>query len=256
MEHRRSATASADRVDPLRRVHRPGAVRARRGLLRDRRWRGPWRRRLPDQPRGRAAVRRRAWREYLDRRWEATGLSRPVRGGRGRRRARARWRCRCWRRRPACAAALRYVLVERSEDLRRASPSTWRWGTPSRCSDRRRLRIRGPGARPGRARLLCSLEDLPVEPFDGVVIANELLDNVAVPAGRAPGRRLARGAGRPRRRPSSSSCSVPLDERERPALDQLRARRAARARGCRCSRRRCDWLRRALSIAGARFGRW
>ena len=69
---------------------------------------------------------------------------------------------------PACAGALRYLCVERSAVLR----------------DRQRehLPIRSPlevvdGSLPGP--LVGQLAELPDGPFDGVVIANELLDNLA-----------------------------------------------------------------------------
>ncbi len=69
---------------------------------------------------------------------------------------------------PACAGALRYLCVERSAALR----------------DRQRehLPIRSPlevvdGSLPGP--LVGQLAELPDGPFDGVVIANELLDNLA-----------------------------------------------------------------------------
>ena len=61
--------------------------------------------------------------------------------------------------RPACAGALRYVLVERSTALRRAHGELLE--QPA-----------GPGAR------LESLGDLPEEPMTGLIIANELLDNL------------------------------------------------------------------------------
>ena len=80
---------------------------------------------------------------------------------------------------PECAPALRYVLVERSEALRRRQSEHLPLGAP--------FEILGPTVDPedpvpsptvGTGPLLCSLEDLPSEPVDGVVLANELLDNV------------------------------------------------------------------------------
>ena len=61
--------------------------------------------------------------------------------------------------RPACAGALRYVLVERSAALRRAHED---------------LLERPPGPCAG----LESRADLPVGPVTGMVVANELLDNL------------------------------------------------------------------------------
>ena len=82
---------------------------------------------------------------------------------------------------PDCSPALRYVLVERSAALRR----------------RRRLPLEpaglvlgpvgpggaaageeGPRPEPGAGPLLASLAELPVGPLTGVVLANELLDNL------------------------------------------------------------------------------
>ena len=71
--------------------------------------------------------------------------------------------------RPACAEALRYVLVERSAALRRAHEE---------LIDRS----------PGPCARLESVADLPPGPVTGVIIANELLDNL-------PCRLLERTAG-------------------------------------------------------------
>lgn len=80
---------------------------------------------------------------------------------------------------PECTPALRYVLVERSESLRARQAEHLPLSAP--------FEILGPGVDPedpvpspteGTGPLLCSLEDLPSEPVDGVVLANELLDNV------------------------------------------------------------------------------
>ena len=62
--------------------------------------------------------------------------------------------------RPACAGALRYVLVERSTALRRAHEDL----------------LERP---PGPCVRLDSLADLPEAPITGVVLANELLDNLS-----------------------------------------------------------------------------
>lgn len=82
---------------------------------------------------------------------------------------------------PACATALRYVLVERS--------AAWR--------DRQGRRLplepaglvlgpavvtdvdQGPEVVPGLGPLVTSLTEFPAGPFEGVVLANELLDNLA-----------------------------------------------------------------------------
>ena len=82
--------------------------------------------------------------------------------------------------RPACAPALRYVTVERSPVLR--------------AEQRSRLPLEAPAfvlgatdhpddeeARPlpGQGPLVTALPELPALRFDGVVLANELLDNLA-----------------------------------------------------------------------------
>ncbi|MFM7062817.1 MAG: SAM-dependent methyltransferase, partial [Actinomycetes bacterium] len=80
---------------------------------------------------------------------------------------------------PECAAALRYVLVERSEALRARQPEHLPLVQP--------FEILGPTVDPedpvpsptvGTGPLVCSLTELPSQPVDGVVLANELLDNV------------------------------------------------------------------------------
>jgi len=79
---------------------------------------------------------------------------------------------------PVCGPALRYLLVERSEQLRRRTPPRLRLEPPAN--------VLGPpdeseGDRPagsGEGPLVASLAELPVGPFDGVVLANELLDNL------------------------------------------------------------------------------
>ncbi|MFN2606832.1 MAG: SAM-dependent methyltransferase [Acidimicrobiales bacterium] len=81
---------------------------------------------------------------------------------------------------PACGPALRYVLVERSEVLRRAQatrlpvePAASVLG-PALGDDP----DEGPRPHPGAGPLVGALADLPVGPFAGVVVANELLDNM------------------------------------------------------------------------------
>lgn len=81
---------------------------------------------------------------------------------------------------PACAAALRYVCVERSaplrariDDVARVEPPTSLLGAVADDADGEPtpvLRI-GP--------LLTVLDDLPAVPLTGVVLANELLDDLA-----------------------------------------------------------------------------
>ena len=83
---------------------------------------------------------------------------------------------------PRCAPAVRYLLVERSERLRAAYPAH----LPVELA----AHVLGPvapadeedegGARvlPGGGPRIASLPDLPASPLVGVVLANELLDNI------------------------------------------------------------------------------
>jgi len=80
---------------------------------------------------------------------------------------------------PECTPALRYVLVERSETLRARQSEHLPLVAP--------FELLGPSVDPedpvpspteGTGPMCCSLEDLPSESVDGVVLANELLDNV------------------------------------------------------------------------------
>jgi SAM-dependent MidA family methyltransferase len=83
--------------------------------------------------------------------------------------------------RPECARALRYVLVERSAAQRRRQearltlePARLALG-PMGPDDPDLGRLPMPGVGP----LVTSLAELPSGPFTGVVLANELLDNLA-----------------------------------------------------------------------------
>jgi SAM-dependent MidA family methyltransferase len=85
---------------------------------------------------------------------------------------------------PRCAAALRYVLVERSSLLRQRQGTGLELELPAFAlgpvqpaaedddeQDPRPVTATGP--------LVTSLAEFPAQPFPGVVIANELLDNLA-----------------------------------------------------------------------------
>ncbi|QGG93825.1 SAM-dependent methyltransferase [Actinomarinicola tropica] len=72
--------------------------------------------------------------------------------------------------RPACRGALRYVLVERSPVLRQRQSEHLALAEPATA-------LGVPGGHDGP--VVASLGELPVTPFTGVVIANELLDNLA-----------------------------------------------------------------------------
>jgi SAM-dependent MidA family methyltransferase len=116
---------------------------------------------------------------YLDQRWQAMGRPDPyvvieAAAGRG------ALAIAVLAAEPACAPALRYVLVERSEQLRERQHEHLALGHP--------FDVLGPEHDPedttattlGTAQgpLVCSLADLPATAVTGVVIANELLDNV------------------------------------------------------------------------------
>ena len=80
---------------------------------------------------------------------------------------------------PECAPALRYVLVERSPALRVAQhelltvePFEDALGPVIRTDDDATLPVVGMGP------IVAALDELPAVTFDGVVIANELLDNL------------------------------------------------------------------------------
>jgi SAM-dependent MidA family methyltransferase len=83
--------------------------------------------------------------------------------------------------RPRCSLALRYVLVERSDRWRERhgrrvplEPAAMVLG-PVVADDPEE----GPEPQPGLGPLATSLAELPAGPFDGVIVANELLDNLA-----------------------------------------------------------------------------
>jgi NADH dehydrogenase [ubiquinone] 1 alpha subcomplex assembly factor 7 len=83
---------------------------------------------------------------------------------------------------PACGPALRYLLVERSRRLREAQTGRLQLELPAFV-----LGPSGPDSAdddavrtlPGRGPLATSLGELPGAGFTGIVIANELLDNLA-----------------------------------------------------------------------------
>lgn len=81
---------------------------------------------------------------------------------------------------PRCAAALRYVTVERSPTLRAEQRSRLALESPafvlgaSEQSEDTELH-----PRPGQGPLVTALTELPALAIDGIVLANELLDNLA-----------------------------------------------------------------------------
>ncbi len=91
---------------------------------------------------------------------------------------------------PRCGPALRYVLVERSATLRQ-------WPSEGLLLEPADIALgpavapepdEAPEPVPGLGPLVTALPDLPASPFAGVVVANELLDNL-------PFRIVERGAG-------------------------------------------------------------
>jgi SAM-dependent MidA family methyltransferase len=82
--------------------------------------------------------------------------------------------------RPACSPALRYVLVERSDALRRAQAARLPLEPAAFALGPVLLPDPDIGSRPvpGSGPLATALAELPVGPFDGVILANELLDNL------------------------------------------------------------------------------
>lgn len=70
---------------------------------------------------------------------------------------------------PACLPALRYVVVERS--------AAWRRHLATRLPIEPASLVLAPG--PGQGPLVTVLHELPAGELDGVVLANELLDNLA-----------------------------------------------------------------------------
>jgi len=85
---------------------------------------------------------------------------------------------------PACSPALRYVLVERSTAQRAAhaehlplEPPSWAFGPPAAEAEDTDA---GPAVAEGRGPIAVSLAELPATPFVGVVLANELLDDLPV----------------------------------------------------------------------------
>lgn len=127
---------------------------------------------------------------------------------------------------PRCAGAMRYVLVERSPVLRRAQERILTLTDPA-------LSFAGVGdddeesdqRRPPPGPIVTSLGELPTGPFVGVVLANELLDNLPVriaertTAGWSEVRvTLADSSGRDGH---LSELSVPLDEETCAYLDRL-----------------------------------
>lgn len=81
---------------------------------------------------------------------------------------------------PACSTALRYVLVERSAALRARQRDKLPLEPPSSALVTATAGEEEAHARVGAGPVFTSLSDMPGHPFGGVVLANELLDNLPV----------------------------------------------------------------------------
>jgi SAM-dependent MidA family methyltransferase len=83
---------------------------------------------------------------------------------------------------PACAGALRYVLVERSASLREEQRERLALEPPDEALGPFMLTDDGESREPvpGRGPIVTSLDDLPAVRIRGVVLANELFDNLPV----------------------------------------------------------------------------
>lgn len=81
---------------------------------------------------------------------------------------------------PACTKALRYVLVERSEALRAAQRESLPIEPADEALGSFAVADRDDAPEPvaGMGPIMSSLAELPAVAFDGVVLANELLDNL------------------------------------------------------------------------------
>ena len=141
----------------------------------------------------------------LDEWWRATGRARSVRGGRGRRRRGHARRSRCS---PRSRRARRRCGTCSSSGRRRcarAKPSTWRSRIPALAFAPDRAEDEDGDIRPPEVAtgpIVVSLDSLPRLHGRSVVVANELLDNLAGRPPRTSRRPLVRGAGRARRRPA------------------------------------------------------
>jgi SAM-dependent MidA family methyltransferase len=117
----------------------------------------------------------------LDDAWRRTGEPDPfvvVEAGAGRGRLAAD----VVRAAPACAGALRYVLVERSASLREEQRERIALEPPDEALGPFMLADDGESREPvpGRGPIVTALDDLPAMRIRGVVLANELFDNLPV----------------------------------------------------------------------------
>jgi SAM-dependent MidA family methyltransferase len=115
--------------------------------------------------------------EALDRWWDTLEQPDPylvVEAGAGR----GRLASDVLRAEPRCLPALRYVLVERSAVLREAQRMLVRLEPPDVAFGPYVAGADAPEPVPGTGPVIAALDELPGVEFDGVVLANELLDNL------------------------------------------------------------------------------
>ena len=132
---------------------------------------------------------------------------------------------------PACAGALRYVLVERSASLREEQRERLALEPPDEALGPFMVSDDGESREPvpGRGPIVTALDDLPAVRIRGRRARQRAVRQPAGPRGRARARRrLARGAGQRRRRPLRGGAGPGVTA----------ARRRGRPGGRRCGRRR------------------
>jgi len=152
---------------------------------------------------------------------------------------------------PECSAALRYVLTERSSALRRRQSERVALEPAAQVLGAMGTADPDEGARPvpGQGPLATSLAALPAGPFTGVVVANELLDNLPFRLLESTG---DGGWGEVRVGEDLSEVLVPAGPADRVVADGLAPDAAAGARIPLQDAARA-WLRSALrSLAGGR----
>ena len=236
----RATGSTGARADPVRpRSSRPRCTSPRPASSPPATAPGRAGRRLRHQPRGRVRCSARASRGRSTR--GGTSSASPTRSSWSRPApATAGSRARCCAPSPTCAAALRYVLVERSAALRARAARA-----PRARTVRRRARpVRAPTATttrrcrsPGAARSSPRSTSCPALAVDGVVLANELLDNL--PFGIVE--RTADGWHEVRVGVATTAAfaevlgAAPADDDRRRWLDGRRRRRSARGSRCRAA---------------------
>jgi len=150
---------------------------------------------------------------------------------------------------PRCAQAMRYVAVERSAALRGEQAGRLLIQPPEVV-----LSVEQSRARPGAPRsepLVATMPDLPDGRFVGVVLANELLDNLAVDLFERRGRQWFEVRVGTSREGGLEEVLVPLDEVDGGAREQLLEQLVPAAPdGARVpiQSAACEWLRRSIDM--------